>query len=37
MFNLGLEGSVRSGYRDMMEGKCPSEGMYTLRILFENN
>lgn len=37
MFNLGFEGLVRFGYRDMMEGKCLSEGMYIFRILFENN
>lgn len=35
--DLGLGGSVRFGYKHVMGGKCPSQGIDTLMILSENN
>lgn len=37
VFDLGLEGLVRPVCRNVMEEKCPSEGMDTLTILFGNS
>ena len=37
VFDLGFEGWVRIGYRDVIRRKSPIKGMDTLTVWFENH